>query len=194
MGFLNAHTEIDRGVLAGIVGEPVLPLDLRPGGRRVHGHRQGVARRCARMPGLDTVLTAGSARGVADGLDDLVARARADEQARDLIMAGGDLLPEHIPWLVMAGVRAFQIGPAARPLGSTKAYVDADLVGTWRTLIDDAVRRAPPAMTVWSTRRPGRVTAGSGRTWSATSPSTSCTPSPPLWTSRAGPSTVTTTT
>ena len=89
------------------------------------------------MPGLDQVLTAGSARGVAEGLDDLV----ADERARRLIMAGGGLLAEHVPWLVRAGVRAFHIGTAARPLGSNKAYVDPDLVRTWRTLIDDAVKR-----------------------------------------------------
>jgi copper homeostasis protein len=88
------------------------------------------------------VLTAGSARGVAEGLDELVARARADEFARNVIMAGGDLLPEHVPWLARAGVRAFHIDSAARPRGSQKAYVDADLVRAWRTLVDDAVRQA----------------------------------------------------
>jgi copper homeostasis protein len=90
------------------------------------------------LPGLDQVLTAGSARGVSEGLDDLLARARVDEFARTLIMAGGGLLPEHVPWLARAGIRAFQIDAAARPLGSTKAYVDPDLVRTWRTLIDHA--------------------------------------------------------
>ena len=70
------------------------------------------------------------------------AQARANERARKLIMAGGGLQAEHIPWLVRAGVRAFHIGAAARPLGSNKAYVDPDLVRTWRTLIDDAVQRA----------------------------------------------------
>ena len=74
-----------------------------------------------------------------------MARARIDEFARNVIMAGGGLLPEHVPWLARAGVRAFHIGSSARPLGSWKAYVDADLVGTWRRLIDDATRRAEPA-------------------------------------------------
>jgi copper homeostasis protein len=78
---------------------------------------------------------------VAEGLDDLVQRARTDDFARSVIMAGGGLLPEHVPWLVRAGVRAFQVGTAVRPLGSTKAYVDPGLVRTWRRLIDDAVRR-----------------------------------------------------
>ena len=114
------------------------------------------------------MLTAGSARGVAEGLDDLLARGpRTDEFARRVIMAGGGLLPEHVPWLARAGVRAFQIGSAARPLGSAKAYVDADLVRTWRTLIDDAIQRSP-------TPRPLSVTVyidpptwpGHGRLWS----------------------------
>jgi copper homeostasis protein len=56
-------------------------------------------------------------------------------------MAGGGLLPEHVPWLARGGVRAFQIDTAARPLGSAKAYVDPGLVRTWRVLIDHATRR-----------------------------------------------------
>jgi copper homeostasis protein len=95
------------------------------------------------LPGLDQVLTAGSARSVSEGLDDLLARARADQFARMVIMAGGGLLPEHVPWLARAGVRAFQISTAARPMGSQKAYVDPGLVGTWRTLIDHATTRGP---------------------------------------------------
>ena len=59
-------------------------------------------------------------------------------------MAGGGLKPEHVPWLVRAGVRAFHIGTPARPQGSYKAYVDAGLVHTWRTLIDDEVRHLRP--------------------------------------------------
>jgi copper homeostasis protein len=93
------------------------------------------------LPGLDQVLTAGSARGVGEGLDDLVARAQADEFARAVIMAGGGLLPEHVPWLARAGIRAFHISAAARPLGSAKAYVDPGLVRTWRLLIDHSTNR-----------------------------------------------------
>ena len=89
------------------------------------------------------MLTAGSARGVSEGLDELVQRARTDDFARRTIMAGGGLLPEHVPWLVRAGVRAFHIGSSARPLGSWKAYVDPDLVRTWRTLIDEQVALSP---------------------------------------------------
>jgi copper homeostasis protein len=141
LGFLNAHTEVDVPVVREIIGpEPDFGWTFD---RAVDSciSTDRAWRELPRLPGLDQVLTAGSARGVTEGLDDLVARAEADEKARTLIMAGGDLLPEHVPWLARAGIRAFSISLAARPLGSTKAYLDADLVRTWRTLIDDAVGR-----------------------------------------------------
>ena len=45
LGFLNAHTEIDPGVLAEILGRGArLRLDLPPRGRLLHLHRPGLAR------------------------------------------------------------------------------------------------------------------------------------------------------
>ena len=141
LGFLNGHTEVDTGVVTEILSE-------HPGVRWTFDRAVDACissnrawRDLRALQGLDQVLTAGSARGVSAGLDDLVARAQADAFARTVIMAGGDLLPEHIPWLARAGIRAFQIDAAARPLGSAKAYVDAGLVRTWRALIDHATRR-----------------------------------------------------
>jgi copper homeostasis protein len=141
LGFLNGHTEVDTGVVTEIVSEhPDLQWTFH---RAVDACiSAGRAWRDLRaLPGLDQVLTAGSARGVSEGLDDLVARAQADDFARTVIMAGGGLLPEHIPWLARAGIQAFQIDTAARPLGSAKVYVDPGLVRTWRVLIDHATRR-----------------------------------------------------
>ena len=63
-------------------------------------------------------------------------RARADTKAKSLIMASGGLEPEHVPWLVKAGVRKFHIGQSARPRGYWKDRVDAALVRAWRQLID----------------------------------------------------------
>ena len=63
-------------------------------------------------------------------------------------MAGGGLLPEHVPWLARAGVRAFQLDARPGRCGRTKAYVDADLVRTWRELIDDAVARSGAGVTL----------------------------------------------
>lgn len=91
------------------------------------------------LPGIDTVLSAGSARGVADGLDELCRRASESPVVANLLMAGGGLAPDHVPWLARAGVRKFHIGSPARPGRSWKAYVDAKLVRSWRTLIDDTV-------------------------------------------------------
>lgn len=145
LGFLNGHTDIDVGVVTELVG------DQPDFGWTFHRAIDSCLevdrnwRTLRTMPGLDQVLTAGSARGVGDGLDDLVARARSDEFARRTIMAGGGLLPEHVPWLARAGIRSFHIGSSARPLGSWKAYVDVELVGSWRRLVDDAVVRATPA-------------------------------------------------
>ena len=143
VGFLNGHTEIDVPVLQALLGNADFGWTFD---RAVDSciSTDRAWRELRQLPGLDSVHTAGSARGVSDGLDDLVQRARVDDFARDVITAAGDLLPEHVPWLVRAGIRAFHIDIAARPLGSQKAYVDADLVGTWRTLIDDAATRSAP--------------------------------------------------
>lgn len=92
--------------------------------------------------GMDTVLTAGSARGVSSGLDDLCRRASDDPVVAELIMAGGGLAPDHVPWLARAGIRKFHVGSRVRPSGSWKAYVDASMVRSWRTLVDDAVASA----------------------------------------------------
>ncbi|NED95617.1 copper homeostasis protein CutC [Phytoactinopolyspora alkaliphila] len=94
------------------------------------------------LPGLDTVLTAGSPRGVGAGLDELCRRAVDSPVAAKLMMAGGGLAPDHVPWLARAGVRQFHIGAAARPGRSWKAYTDAALIRSWRRLIDDAVASA----------------------------------------------------
>lgn len=141
LGFLNAHTEIDADVVAAAVEDTDLPWTFH---RAVDAciESDRAWRVLPHLPGLDQVLTAGSARGVTEGLDDLVERAKSDPFAASVIMAGGGLLAEHVPWLARAGVRAFHIGSSARPLGSWKAYIDAGLVRTWRRLVDDAVQRA----------------------------------------------------
>jgi len=141
LGFLNGHTDVDADVVTEILGEPDFGWTFH---RAVDSciSTERAWRTLRELPGPDQVLTAGSARGVAEGLDDLLARVRNDSFARQVVMAGGGLQAEHVPWLARAGVRAFHIGSSARPLGSYKAYLDAELVGTWRTLIDDAVRRS----------------------------------------------------
>jgi copper homeostasis protein len=91
------------------------------------------------LPGLDAVLTAGSASGLDAGYDELADRAASDTDVADLVMAAGGLRGEHVPWLVRSGVRQFQVGSSVRPGGSwTKAHVDAGHVRSWRMLLDDS--------------------------------------------------------
>lgn len=141
LGFLNGYTEVDVEVVTELINDLDCPwtfhraIDSCISPDRAWRDLRG-------LPRLDQVLTAGSARGVEDGLEDLLRRAQNDEFARRTIMAGGGLRPEHVPWLANAGVRAFHIGSSARPTSSFKAYVDPELVRSWRTLIDNAVERA----------------------------------------------------
>jgi copper homeostasis protein len=94
-------------------------------------------RRLRTLRGLDAVLSAGSVRGLQAGFEELADRAATDPDAARLLMAGGGLRGEHVPWLVRAGVRQFHVGSSARPGGSWKAHVEAGHVRTWRMLLDD---------------------------------------------------------
>ncbi|MFD0497449.1 copper homeostasis protein CutC [Streptomyces rhizosphaericus] len=102
--------------------------------------RDGLRKRLADIPGLDTYLTAGSARGVDDGLPTLLAEAeRAGTPGYEAhIMVGGGLRLDHLPALRAAGINAFHIGGAARPDGWS-GPVDATAVGQWRTILDAPV-------------------------------------------------------
>jgi copper homeostasis protein len=147
-GFLDSDLEVDLEVcryltdtLAGVPwtfsGAIDSALDTQRSWRRVRG-----------LPGLDAVLSSGSPRGLGAGHDELTERAAADPDVARLLMAGGGLRPEHVPWLARAGVRQFHVGSSVRPGGSwTKAYVDRAHVRAWRMLLDDAVGRAQRAAT-----------------------------------------------
>jgi copper homeostasis protein len=143
LGFLTGDLEVDvevcRAVLEPVPGVPWTfgraidaTLDLDRSWARLLG-----------LPGLDSVLTAGSPRGVEAGFDDLVARAAARPEVAALTLVGGGLRPEHVPWLARAGVRKLCLGRAVRPGGSwQRAYVDAGHVRSWRMLLDDVTSRA----------------------------------------------------
>ena len=142
LGFLNGLGEVDLEVVNELVADGSWPWTFH---RAVDSclDLDKAWTALATLPRLDQVLTAGSARGVEHGLDELLARAKRDRWAAGVIMAGGGLHPDHVPWLARAGVRAFHIGKPARPLGSYKAYVDEGLVRSWRHLVDAEVRHRP---------------------------------------------------
>ncbi len=140
-GFLDADLEVDTEVCTHLATSlPNVPwtfhravddtLDPRRAWRALLG-----------LPGLVHVRSAGSPRGMAEGYDDLLATTESDPAIAALLMPGGGLLAEHVPWLVRAGVRAFHVGPQVRPGGSPKAYVDAALTRSWRLLLDGATER-----------------------------------------------------
>lgn len=143
LGFLNGLGEVDLEVTAELVQDGTWPWTFHRAVDSCLDLDRGWAA-LARLPRLDQVCTAGSARGVDYGLDELLARAKGNRWAASVLMAGGGLRPDHVPWLARAGVRAFHIGAPARPGGSFKAYVDEALVRSWRRLIDAEVRHAPP--------------------------------------------------
>ena len=140
-GFLDADLEIDtevcRHLATSLAGVPWTfdeavddTLDLRRSWRALLA-----------LPGLVNVRSAGSPRGMGEGYDDLLATAETDPAIAALLMPGGGLLAEHVPWLVRAGVRAFHVDEQTRPGGSRKAYVDAGLTRSWRLLLDSAMER-----------------------------------------------------
>jgi copper homeostasis protein len=141
-GFLDRDLEVDTEAMR-VLAEAVAPapmtftaaLDFTLDRKRSWAH-------ILQIPAVDAVLTAGSSQGVDAGLDQLRAEA-ADPRMRAVMMAGGALRAEHVPWLVQVGVRSFHLGTEVRPGGSwTKAYVDAGFVRSWRLLVDHALARA----------------------------------------------------
>nr|WP_197672205.1 copper homeostasis protein CutC [Alloactinosynnema sp. L-07] len=85
------------------------------------------------LPGLDFVLTAGSAAGLSDGLAVLAGRAGWQASGVRLI-AGGGLRTEHIPELRAVGVTAFHAGGLVRP--NWESPVEPERVRMLRELVD----------------------------------------------------------
>lgn len=142
-GFLTSDLEVDVEVCSYLADRlPEVPWTFhRAVDSALSGERAW--RQLLQLPGLDTVLSAGSPRGLDAGVDELVDRAAAHPSVARLVMAGGGLRGEHVPWLSRAGVRQFHVGSTARPGGSwSKSYVDPAHVRSWRMLVDDAVAHA----------------------------------------------------
>lgn len=140
-GFLDSDLEIDTQVCRHLAERlPGVPWTF-------HGafdHALDPARSWRRvldLPGLVGVRSAGSPRGIEVGYDDLLAHATADPAVARLLLPGGGLLAEHVPWLLRAGVRQVHLGVQARPGASYRSYVEAGHVRSWRRLLDDSSAR-----------------------------------------------------
>jgi copper homeostasis protein len=137
-GFLDADLEIDTETCRMLLDRiPEVPWTFHRAIDSSLDPRRSW-RRLLDLPRLVAVRTAGSVRGMETGIDDLLATITPGNAP--LVMPGGGLAAEHVPWLLQAGVRQLHLGPQVRPGGSAKAYVDAGYVRSWRSLVDDAGR------------------------------------------------------
>lgn len=140
-GFLDADVEIDVETCAALASSlPGVPWTFHRAVDDCLDSRRAW-RRLVSLRGLDAVHASGSPQGMTVGYDDLLDLAAEPSYAR-LMQPGNGLVPEQVPWLLRAGVRQFRLDDQSRPGGSTKAYVDAGLVRSWRLLLDDAAARA----------------------------------------------------
>jgi copper homeostasis protein len=140
-GFLDGQLEVDAEVCAYLSGLlPGVPWTFSRAIDDTLDPRRAW-RLLLDLPELAAVRSAGSPRGLEVGFDDLLDTARDPLVAR-MLMPGGGLLAEQVPWFVRADVRQFHLGRQVRPGGSLKAYVDAGHVRSWRLLVDDALERA----------------------------------------------------
>jgi copper homeostasis protein len=142
LGFLTRDLEVDVEVcaaLAGSFGEATWTFD------RTFDHALEASRswrQVRALPGLDGVHTAGAALGMDAGFEDLMRLVAGSPEVAPLVVAAGGVRAEQVPWLVRSGVTRLHLGAAVRPGGSwSKSYVDSAFVRSWRTLLDDAVRR-----------------------------------------------------
>ncbi|QZY28675.1 copper homeostasis protein CutC [Nocardioides coralli] len=141
-GFLDADLEVDTELCAALADRlPGVPWTFHEAFDLTLDATRSWAR-VVDLPGLVAVRSSGSPQGLAVGYDELLELASSSPRVASLVMPGGGLQGEHVPWFARAGVRAFHLGPQARPGGTLKADVDAAHVRSWRLLLDDAVARA----------------------------------------------------
>jgi len=140
-GFLDADLEIDTETCAALARAlPGVPWTFHRGFDQTLEPRRAW-REAIRLPGLSAVASGGSPQGLAHGYDDLLAVLDSEPDVARLVMPAAGLLPEHVPWLLRAGVRQFRVDLQVRPGATTRSYVDPEFVRSWRLLLDDAVDR-----------------------------------------------------
>jgi copper homeostasis protein len=134
-GFLDADLEIDTETCRMLLDRlPSVPWTCHRAIDSTLEPRRSW-RRLLPLPGLVAVCSAGSPRGMGVGFDDLLDTITPD--IAPVVMPGGGLAAEHVPWLLKKGVRQLHLAEQVRPGGSKKAYVDAEYVRSWRSLVDD---------------------------------------------------------
>jgi len=126
LGFLDAENEIDEGVTLNLLAE------LEGCAWTFHralDNSKDILRSWAAVKalGCDTVLAAGSPKGVDDGIETLKELAR---QESPTLLVGGGLKQHHVAELLAAGVTGFHVGSAVRP-GGWDTPLDSASVRKW---------------------------------------------------------------
>lgn len=142
LGFLDADLQVDTETCVALAKSlPGVPWTFHRAFDQTlepaRAWRQVVA-----LPGLTAVRSGGSPQGLAHGYDDLLTLAERDPDVARLLLPAGGLLPEHVPWLLRAGVRQLHVDLQVRPGATWRSYVDADFVRSWRLMLDDAADRS----------------------------------------------------
>ncbi|WP_134738111.1 copper homeostasis protein CutC [Nocardioides sp. 503] len=143
LGFLDADLEIDvetcRALAAALPG---VPWTFHRAVDHVLEPARAWRALAVGLPGLTAVRSGGSPLGLDHGYDDLLALAQSDPDVARLLLPAGGLRPEHVPWLLRAGVGQLHVDVQVRPGSTTRSYVDADYVRSWRLMLDDAASRS----------------------------------------------------
>ncbi len=142
LGFLDADLRVDVDTCAALAGAlPGVPWTFH---RAVDSVLEPARawRALAALPGLTAVRSAGSPQGLDHGYDDLLDLARNDPDVARLLMPGGGLRADQVPWFARAGVDQFHVGVQVRPGATYRSYVAADLVRSWRLLLDATPARS----------------------------------------------------
>jgi len=126
-GFLNSLSGVDQIACRELAGDDTWGWTFD---RAIDAalDQERAWRDLAGLPRLDSVMSAGSARQVEQGLDHLIAGAHRQPP----VIAAGGLSPEHVPWLVRGGLTQFYVDDSP---------ITADGVRAWRLLIDEEITR-----------------------------------------------------
>jgi copper homeostasis protein len=139
LGFLTPEGAVDLDAVHTVLG--AIPGCSWTFHRALDNAADRVAVRAAidGLPGLDTVLTAGSPAGVASGLQVLETETARSGQPgyRPQILVGGGLKADQVPGLRAMGVDGFHVGGMVRT-GGWDSPLETGLVQQWRRLIDSA--------------------------------------------------------
>ncbi len=143
LGFLDADLEVDGDTCRALAATlPGVPWTFHRAIDHVLEPVRAWRALTAGLPGLTAVRSGGSPQGMSHGYDDLLTLAESDPDVARLLLPAGGLRPEHVPWLLRAGVRQLHVDLQVRPGSTTRSYVDADYVRSWRLMLDDAASRS----------------------------------------------------